>query len=121
MARPVVVCMRWVVKFVRQAHAVAFAPQLTWGFEVIITDVDALVLREPFDYMRRWPDAGTASPDTDTSTDTDTDTDTDTGTGTDISTGTGTGTSTGAATDPDPDPDPDPDHDPDTSSLSPKR
>eukprot|EP00908_Phaeocystis_cordata_P009444 Transcript_20222.p1 GENE.Transcript_20222~~Transcript_20222.p1 ORF type:complete len:405 (+),score=171.88 Transcript_20222:214-1428(+) len=31
---------------------------LTWGLEVIITDVDALVLREPFAYMARWPDAG---------------------------------------------------------------
>lgn len=30
---------------------------LTWGFEVIITDIDALVLREPFHFMGRWPDA----------------------------------------------------------------
>ena len=28
------------------------------GLEVIITDIDALVLREPFAYMNRWPDAG---------------------------------------------------------------
>ena len=28
------------------------------GLELIITDVDALVLREPFHYMSRWPDAG---------------------------------------------------------------
>lgn len=25
--------------------------------QIIITDVDALVLREPFAYMSRWPDA----------------------------------------------------------------
>ena len=31
---------------------------LRWGLELIITDVDALVLREPFAYMARWPDAG---------------------------------------------------------------
>jgi hypothetical protein len=31
---------------------------LDWGFEVVITDVDALVLREPFAFMARWPDAG---------------------------------------------------------------
>ena len=31
---------------------------IVWGLEVIITDVDALVLREPFAYMARWPDAG---------------------------------------------------------------
>ena len=31
---------------------------ILWGFEVVITDVDALVLREPFAYMARWPDAG---------------------------------------------------------------
>ena len=31
---------------------------LRWGLEVVITDVDALVLREPFAYMARWPDAG---------------------------------------------------------------
>eukprot|EP00966_Prymnesium_polylepis_P334564 7389933-Prymnesium_polylepis.2 len=31
---------------------------ILWGFEVIITDVDALVLREPFAFMARWPDAG---------------------------------------------------------------
>ena len=30
---------------------------IRWGFEVIITDIDALVLREPFAYMARWPDA----------------------------------------------------------------
>ena len=30
---------------------------LQWGFEVVITDIDALVLREPFAYMARWPDA----------------------------------------------------------------
>jgi len=29
-----------------------------WGLEVIITDIDALVLRDPFPYMARWPDAG---------------------------------------------------------------
>ena len=27
---------------------------ITWDLEVIITDVDALVLREPFEYMNRW-------------------------------------------------------------------
>ena len=31
---------------------------ITWGLEMIITDIDALVLREPFAYMARWPDAG---------------------------------------------------------------
>ena len=31
---------------------------LKWGFEVVITDIDALVLREPFAFMARWPDAG---------------------------------------------------------------
>ena len=30
---------------------------LQWGLELVITDVDALVLREPFAYMARWPDA----------------------------------------------------------------
>uniref|UniRef100_A0A7S0IPU1 Nucleotide-diphospho-sugar transferase domain-containing protein n=1 Tax=Calcidiscus leptoporus TaxID=127549 RepID=A0A7S0IPU1_9EUKA len=30
---------------------------LSWGFELVITDIDALVLREPFAYMSRWPDA----------------------------------------------------------------
>ena len=30
---------------------------LTWGLELVITDCDALVLREPFAYMARWPDA----------------------------------------------------------------
>ena len=31
---------------------------LQWGMELVITDIDALVLREPFAYMARWPDAG---------------------------------------------------------------
>jgi len=31
---------------------------LQWGLEMIITDIDALVLREPFAFMARWPDAG---------------------------------------------------------------
>ena len=31
---------------------------LKWGFEMVITDIDALVLREPFAFMARWPDAG---------------------------------------------------------------
>jgi arabinosyltransferase len=31
---------------------------LQWGMELVITDIDALVLREPFAYMRRYPDAG---------------------------------------------------------------
>ena len=31
---------------------------LSWGFEVVITDIDVLVLREPFAFMARWPDAG---------------------------------------------------------------
>lgn len=30
---------------------------LTWGLEVVITDTDALVLREPFAYMARWKGA----------------------------------------------------------------
>mmetsp|Transcript_1565 Transcript_1565/g.3967 ORF Transcript_1565/g.3967 Transcript_1565/m.3967 type:complete len:521 (-) Transcript_1565:44-1606(-) len=30
---------------------------LLWDVEVIIADIDALVLREPFAYMARWPDA----------------------------------------------------------------
>lgn len=30
---------------------------ISWGLEVLITDIDALVLREPFAYMARWPDA----------------------------------------------------------------
>ena len=30
---------------------------LSWGLEVVITDVDALVLREPFEYMARWKGA----------------------------------------------------------------
>ena len=31
---------------------------LSWGLEVVVTDVDALVLRDPFAYVARWPDAG---------------------------------------------------------------
>jgi len=31
---------------------------ITWGVDMIITDIDALVLREPFSFMARWPDAG---------------------------------------------------------------
>ena len=32
---------------------------LLWGIEeLVITDVDALVLKDPFPYMGRWPDAG---------------------------------------------------------------
>jgi hypothetical protein len=31
---------------------------LSWGMELVITDIDALVLREPFGFMARWPDAG---------------------------------------------------------------
>ena len=31
---------------------------LSWRLQLVITDVDALVLREPFAYMSRWPDAG---------------------------------------------------------------
>jgi hypothetical protein len=31
---------------------------LLWGLEVVITDIDALVLRDPFPYMARFPDAG---------------------------------------------------------------
>ena len=27
---------------------------LSWGFELVITDIDALVLREPFAFMARW-------------------------------------------------------------------
>lgn len=30
---------------------------ISWGFEIIVTDIDALVLRDPFPYMARWPDA----------------------------------------------------------------
>lgn len=30
---------------------------LSWGLALVITDIDALVLREPFHYMERWPDA----------------------------------------------------------------
>lgn len=30
---------------------------LTWGLELVLTDVDALVLREPFGFMARYPDA----------------------------------------------------------------
>ena len=41
------------------AHKVALIhATLTWGLALVITDIDALVLREPFAYMRRWPDAG---------------------------------------------------------------
>tara|TARA_B100000513_G_scaffold17269_2_gene6839 strand:+ start:789 stop:1511 length:723 start_codon:yes stop_codon:yes gene_type:complete len=31
---------------------------IQWGLEVLITDIDALVLRNPFPYVDRWPDAG---------------------------------------------------------------
>ncbi len=31
---------------------------ISWGLEVVITDIDAFVLREPFAYMARYPDAG---------------------------------------------------------------
>lgn len=31
---------------------------ILWGLEVVITDIDALVLRDPFPYMARYPDAG---------------------------------------------------------------
>ena len=31
---------------------------LTWGLDVIITDSDAFILRDPFPFMARWPDAG---------------------------------------------------------------
>ena len=31
---------------------------LTWGLEVVITDSDAFILRDPFPFMARWPDAG---------------------------------------------------------------
>ena len=34
------------------------AKALVWNLEIVITDCDALVLREPFAYMARWPDAG---------------------------------------------------------------
>ena len=34
---------------------------LSWGLELVITDVDALVLRDPFPYVARWPDAGASS------------------------------------------------------------
>ncbi|KOO23428.1 glycosyltransferase family 77 protein [Chrysochromulina tobinii] len=30
---------------------------LRWGLELVLTDVDALVLREPFEYMDRYPGA----------------------------------------------------------------
>ena len=30
---------------------------LSWGLELVITDVDALVLREPFEYMNRFREA----------------------------------------------------------------
>ena len=30
---------------------------VSWGFALVITDIDALVLREPFAYMDRWPEA----------------------------------------------------------------
>ena len=36
---------------------------LSWGLEVVITDVDALVLRDPFAYVARWPDAFLSTPD----------------------------------------------------------
>ena len=36
---------------------------LSWGLEVLITDVDALVLRDPFAYVARWPDAFLSTPD----------------------------------------------------------
>ena len=40
-------------------HKVHMVQQtLRWGFEVIVTDTDALVLRDPWAYMARWPDAG---------------------------------------------------------------
>ena len=35
-----------------------FAAALRWGFEVIVTDTDALVLRDPWPFMAQWPDAG---------------------------------------------------------------
>ncbi|KAL1496222.1 hypothetical protein AB1Y20_016185 [Prymnesium parvum] len=31
---------------------------VAWGFEVIVTDTDALVLRDPWPYVSRWADAG---------------------------------------------------------------
>ena len=31
---------------------------IQWGLEVVITDIDALVLRDPFPFMARYPDAG---------------------------------------------------------------
>ena len=31
---------------------------LTWGLDVIITDSAAFILRDPFPFMARWPDAG---------------------------------------------------------------
>lgn len=31
---------------------------ISWGLELVITDVDALVLRDPFPFVSRWPDAG---------------------------------------------------------------
>jgi hypothetical protein len=31
---------------------------LSWGLQLIITDTDALILRQPFEYMARWPEAG---------------------------------------------------------------
>ena len=41
------------------SHKVALIhTALTWGLALIITDIDALVLREPFAFMRRWPNVG---------------------------------------------------------------
>lgn len=31
---------------------------ISWGLELIITDIDALVLRDPFPFVSKWPDAG---------------------------------------------------------------
>lgn len=31
---------------------------ISWGLEVLITDIDAFVLREPFAFIQKWPDAG---------------------------------------------------------------
>jgi hypothetical protein len=31
---------------------------ISWGLELVITDIDALVLRDPFPFVSRWPDAG---------------------------------------------------------------
>jgi len=31
---------------------------VTWGLDLVITDIDALVLRDPFPYFAQWPDAG---------------------------------------------------------------